>query len=203
MNERQFEAVTTVNGPLLVLAGAGSGKTTVLVNRTAYLLKYGNAYLSETAPALSESDIKAALDYIGGKTDVLPEGVYAVNPPRDYEILAITFTNKAADELKTRISAKLGGLADNIWAGTFHSICGKILRRNADRIGYSSSFTIYDTDDQKRLMKDIIKTAGADEKMFTPKSVLSEISRAKDSLIPPDEYEKSAGSDYRLRTVAA
>ncbi|MBR4909779.1 MAG: UvrD-helicase domain-containing protein [Clostridia bacterium] len=203
MNDRQFAAVTTVSGPLLVLAGAGSGKTTVLVNRTAYILKYGNAYLSETARHLSAEEIKAAEDYIAGKTDSLPTGAYAVCPPKDYEILAITFTNKAAGELKSRISDKLGELADNIWAGTFHSICGKILRRNADRIGYSSNFTVYDTDDQKRLMKDIIKTAGADEKMFTPKSVLSAVSRAKDSLITPEEFGKTAGSDYRSKTIAA
>lgn len=203
MNDRQFEAVTTVNGPLLVLAGAGSGKTTVLVNRVAYLLKYGNAYSAEHPPLLNENEISAALDYIEGKTDTLPEGAYAVQPPKDYEILAITFTNKAANELKERIRNKLGSLSDNIWAGTFHSICGKILRRNADKIGYTSSFTIYDTDDQKRVMKDIIKTAGVDEKMFTPKSVLSVISSAKDSLISPNEFEKTAGGDYRNRTHAA
>ncbi|MBR6902663.1 MAG: UvrD-helicase domain-containing protein, partial [Clostridia bacterium] len=203
MNERQFEAVTTVNGPLLVLAGAGSGKTTVLVNRTAYLLKYGNAYRSEQVPELSQTEIAAAENYINGKTDSLPQGAYAVNPPRDYEILTITFTNKAANELKSRISNKLGSLADYIWAGTFHSICGKILRFNAERIGYTSSFTIYDTDDQKRIMKDIIKTAGTDEKMFPPKSVLSAISGAKDSLISPEEFESTAGNDYRNRTIAS
>ena len=203
MNERQFEAVTTVNGPLLVLAGAGSGKTTVLVNRIACLLKYGNAYLSDRTPALREDEIKAAEDFIAGRSEYLPEGAYAVSAPRGYEILAITFTNKAANELKDRISAKLGSLSDNIWAGTFHSICGRILRRNAEQIGYSPSFTIYDTDDQQRVMKTIVKDAGVDEKMFTPKSVLSVISHAKDSLISPDEFEQSAGSDYRNKTIAA
>lgn len=203
MNERQFEAVTTVDGPLLVLAGAGSGKTTVLVNRTAYLLKYGNAYRSESVPNLNETKIAAAENYINGKTDNLPLGAYAVNPPRDYEILTITFTNKAADELKSRIKDKLGSLADYIWAGTFHSICGKILRLNAEHIGYTSSFTIYDADDQKRIMKDIIKTADIDEKMFPPKSVLSAISGAKDSLVSPEEFEANAGNDYRNRTIAS
>ncbi|MBO4432868.1 MAG: UvrD-helicase domain-containing protein [Clostridia bacterium] len=203
MNERQFEAVTTVNGPLLVLAGAGSGKTTVLVNRIAYLLKYGNAYNSEQLPALTQAEIEAAEDYIAGKTDYLPEGAYSVQAPHDYQILAITFTNKAADELKTRISKKLGSLSDNIWAGTFHSICGKILRFHADKIGYSSSFTIYDADDQQRVMKTIVKDAGVDEKMFTPKSVLNAISHAKDSLISPEEFEQSAGNDYRGKILAA
>ncbi len=203
MNERQFEAVTTVNGPLLVLAGAGSGKTTVLVNRTACLIKYGNAYLSENPPVLTDEEIEAAEKYIAGERDTLPDGAYAVNAPHDWEILAITFTNKAADELKSRISAKLGSLSDNIWAGTFHSVCGRILRRYAQELGYTSSFTIYDTDDQKRVMKDIIKNAGADEKMFPPKSVLSVISNAKDSLIGPDEFESTAGNDYRNKTCAA
>ena len=203
MNERQFEAVTTVNGPLLVLAGAGSGKTTVLVNRTAYLIKYGNAYLSENPPVLSEAEIAAAEKYIAGESDYLPAGAYAKNAPHDWEILAITFTNKAASELKNRINAKLGSLSDNIWAGTFHSICGRILRRYAQEIGFTPSFTIYDTDDQKRVMKDIIKAAEIDEKMFPVKWVLSVISNAKDSLIDPDEFESSAGHDYRNKTVAA
>ena len=203
MNDMQFKAVTTVNGPLLILAGAGSGKTTVLVNRTAYLLKYGNAYLSEKAPVLSEQEIKVANDYISGKRETLPINAYSVNAPKDYEILTITFTNKAADELKSRIKAKLGTLADNIWAGTFHKICGVILRKNADRIGYTSSFTIYDTDDQKRIMKEIIKSSGADSKMFTPKSVLSAISNAKDSLVSPEEFLLSAGNDYRQKVHAA
>ena len=202
MNERQFEAVTTVNGPLLVLAGAGSGKTTVLVNRTAYLIRYGNAYAADRAPILSDEEILAAKEYIDGKRDSLPEGAYAVSPPKSWEILAITFTNKAADELKERISAKLGSLADGIWAGTFHSICGRILRRYAEEIGYTPSFTIYDTDDQKRVMKDIIKTAGIDEKMFPHKAVLTVISHAKDSLTDPDEFEASAGNDYRGKTIA-
>lgn len=202
MNERQFEAVTTANGPLLVLAGAGSGKTTVLVNRIAYLIKYGNAYLSDKVPNLSEGEIKVAQDYINGNCEKLNYSAYSVYPPKDYEILAITFTNKAADELKSRIQVKLGSLSDSIWAGTFHSVCGKILRRNADRIGYGSDFTIYDTDDQKRVIKSIIKDFGADEKMFTVKSVLSVISHAKDSLISPEEFAQTAGSDYRNRTLA-
>ncbi|MBO4694034.1 MAG: UvrD-helicase domain-containing protein [Clostridia bacterium] len=203
MNDRQFEAVTTVNGPLLVLAGAGSGKTTVLVNRTAYLIKYGNAYKADYPPVLTDEEINSARNYIEGKDDYLPEGAYAVNAPHDWEILAITFTNKAADELKSRISAKLGSLSDNIWAGTFHSVCGRILRRNAELIGYSSNFTIYDTDDQKRVIKDIVKTSGVDEKMFPLKSVLSVISHAKDSLISPEEFENTTGSDYRNKTIAA
>ncbi len=202
MNDRQFEAVTTVNGPLLVLAGAGSGKTTVLVKRIANLVKYGNAYSSDFVPPFTENDIAAAQDYLQAKTDTLPENVFSVNAPRPWQILAITFTNKAANELKERIAQKLGERANDIWAGTFHSICGKILRMNADRIGFSSHFTVYDTDDQKRLIKSIMKDNGIDEKMLPVRGVLSYISSAKDSLITPTEYKQTAGIDYRMQTVA-
>ncbi|MCQ2451282.1 MAG: UvrD-helicase domain-containing protein [Clostridia bacterium] len=202
MNDRQFEAVTTVNGPLLVLAGAGSGKTTVLVNRIANLCKYGDGYNSDFEPFYSAEDIDNALCYLEGKTDKLNSDIWSVDAPKPWEILAITFTNKAAGELKDRISAKLGENANDIWAGTFHSVCGKILRRNAEVIGYSSHFTIYDTDDQKRLMKSIMKNNGIEEKMFPVRSVLNNISSAKDSLISPEEYEKSIGNDPRLKTVA-
>ncbi len=203
MNAPQLEAVTTVDGPLLVLAGAGSGKTTVLVNRIANLIKYGNAYNSDFVPNYTESDLAAAKRYIAGEDDTLPPYVFSVDAPRPWEILAITFTNKAAGELKERIAARCGAVADDIWAGTFHSVCGKILRRNAERIGYTSHFTIYDADDQKRLIKEIIKSRGADDKMFPPRSVLSAISQAKDSLITPAEFEASAGNDLRRKSIAA
>ena len=202
MNARQFEAVTTVNGALLVLAGAGSGKTTVLVNRIANLVKYGNAYKSDICRNLTEEDIAAAMQYLEGKTDILPQGVFCVDAPRPWEILAITFTNKAAGELKERIAKKLGSGAEDIWAGTFHSICGKILRINAERIGFTSRFTIYDSDDQKRLMKDIMKEQNVDEKLFPAKAVLSAISSAKDALVSPEEFSATAGSDLKNQTVA-
>lgn len=202
MNKKQFEAVTTVNGAVLVLAGAGSGKTTVLVNRIANLVKYGNAYNSDFEPFYSSEEMQNALDYIDGKNDALTSDIWSVDAPKPWEILAITFTNKAAGELKSRIVAKLGEDGNSIWAGTFHSICGKILRKNAEIIGYSSHFTIYDTDDQKRVMKAIMKSNGIEEKMFPVKSVLNNISSAKDSLIDPDEYENSIGNDPRLKTVA-
>ncbi len=202
MNDRQFEAVTTVDGPVLVLAGAGSGKTTVLVNRILNLVKFGNGYNSNFVPNFSQEDIQSGLDFLDGKTDFVPNGIFGVNEVKPWNILAITFTNKAAGELKERIADKLGDDANDIWAGTFHSVCGKILRRYAELLGFTSHFTIYDTDDQRRLMKDIMKTHNIDDKFVPHKYVLSEISSLKDKLITPEEYEAQAGSDYRKKTVA-
>ncbi len=202
MNERQFEAVTTVNGPLLVLAGAGSGKTTVLVNRILCLVKFGDAYNSSFIPNYWDEDLELGEAYLSGKTDIIPEKIFSVEPVNPWQILAITFTNKAAGELKERIAAKLGDSANDIWAGTFHSVCGKILRRYGDYLGYTSHFTIYDTDDQRRLMKEIMKAHNIDDKMLNHKAVLSAISNAKDSLITPEEFAVSAGSDFRLKTIA-
>lgn len=202
MNDRQFEAVTTVDGPVLVLAGAGSGKTTVLVNRILNLVKFGNGYNSTYIPNLSDEDIQSGVDYINGLTDFVPNGIFGVSEVKPWNILAITFTNKAAGELKERIAAKLGDDADDIWAGTFHSICGKILRRYAELLGFSSHFTIYDSDDQRRLMKEIMKQHNIDDKFVPHKYVLSEISSLKDKLITPEEYEETAGIDYRKKIVA-
>ena len=202
MNDRQFEAVTTTQGALLVLAGAGSGKTTVLVNRIANLVKYGNAYNSDFVPFFSQDDITAAEDYLNDKSTNLPKGVFSVGAPRPWEILAITFTNKAANELKERINAKLGEGGESLWAGTFHSICGKILRMNAERIGFTSHFTVYDTDDQKRLIKSIMKDFNVDEKMLPVRSIMSAISSAKDSLVTPAEFNETVGHDYRQQTIA-
>ena len=202
MNDKQFEAVTTVKGPLLVLAGAGSGKTTVLVNRIANIVKFGDGFNSTYVPELTDEMIRCGEDFLNGVTDYVPDGVFSVSPAKPWQILAITFTNKAAGELKERIALKLTDGAEDIWAGTFHSVCGKILRRYADLIGYTSHFTVYDTDDQRRLMKDIMKTNNVDEKLLPHKSVLSAISSAKDKLISPAEYKSQAGSDFRKQTVA-
>lgn len=203
MNDMQFAAVTMANGPLLVLAGAGSGKTTVLVNRISCLVKYGNAYNSDEIYGFNDADVISANAFLNN-TACAPEGIaFSVEPARPWEILAITFTNKAAGELKERIGLKLGEDAKDIWAGTFHSICGKILRRFADRIDYTSHFTIYDTDDQKKLMKEVMNDCRVDEKFLPVKFVLSQISSAKDKLITPTEYLNSvAGSDVRLKKVA-
>lgn len=202
MNNMQFAAVTSVEGPVLVLAGAGSGKTTVLVNRISCLIKYGNAYKNSEEPYLTDTDLNEINDYLSGKTENINIPRLAVNPAKPWEILAITFTNKAAGELKERIALKLGDEASEVNAGTFHSICGKILRRYADRIGFTSHFTIYDTDDQKKLIKEIMKAENIDDKLLPHKSVLKEISSAKDKLISPEEFSNSVGGDYRLQKTA-
>ncbi len=203
MNDMQFKAVTSTDGPVLVLAGAGSGKTTVLVNRIACLMKYGSAYGSDLVPGgINEDIIKAGEAYLSGESDILPEYYYAVNPPRPWEILAITFTNKAAGELKDRIINMLGEPGNDIWAGTFHSVCGRMLRRDAERIGYTSHFSIYDTEDCKRVMKETLKELNIEEKLLPAKTVLNTISRAKDELLTPEEFSKTAGSDFRMQKIA-
>lgn len=201
MNNMQLRAVTATDGPVLVLAGAGSGKTTVLVNRIACLIKYGSAYKCADEPFLSDIAINEANAFLNGDTEEIDGYHFAKNPAKPWQILAITFTNKAANELKERIAAKLGDQANDIWAGTFHSVCGKILRRFADRIGYTSHFTIYDTDDQKKLIKEIMKNDGIDEKMLPVKAVLSAISHAKDRLITPEEFSK-INTNFRDGSVA-
>ena len=205
MNDRQKQAVFTVNGPLLILAGAGSGKTTVLINRIANILRYGDAYNSTYLhDDLDENDIAACKAYIENGTPLTTETQehLSVSACAPWRIMAITFTNKAAGELKDRLCAMLGETANDIWASTFHSTCARILRRDGERIGYSSHFTVYDTDDQRRLMKSILKELDISEKSITPKSILNEISRAKDSLISPAEYALTVGDDFRLKIIS-
>lgn len=205
MNDRQKQAVFTVNGPLLILAGAGSGKTTVLINRIANILRYGDAYNSTyLRDDLDENDIAACKAYIENGTPLTTETQehLSVSACAPWRIMAITFTNKAAGELKDRLCAMLGETANDVWASTFHSTCARILRRDGERIGYSSHFTVYDTDDQRRLMKNILKELDISEKNITPKSILNEISRAKDSLISPAEYALTVGDDFRLKIIS-
>lgn len=205
MNDRQKQAVFTVNGPLLILAGAGSGKTTVLINRIANILRYGDAYNSTyLRDDLDENDIAACKAYIenGAPLTTETQEHLSVSACAPWRIMAITFTNKAAGELKDRLCAMLGETANDIWASTFHSTCARILRRDGERIGYSSHFTVYDTDDQRRLMKSILKELDISEKTITPKSILNEISRAKDSLISPAEYALTVGDDFRLKIIS-
>ncbi|MBR4727670.1 MAG: UvrD-helicase domain-containing protein [Clostridia bacterium] len=204
LNEMQKKAVLSTEGPLLVLAGAGSGKTTVLVNRIANLIKFGRAYHSEDAAfAPTDADLEQLRAVAAGE-EPLPfelEALMQVDAAKPWEILAITFTNKAAGELKSRLEQMLGAQANDIWASTFHSACVRILRRNADKIGFSSNFTIYDTDDSKRVLKDCMKALNISDKMLPPKTVLSEIGRAKDVLISPDAYTNQNYNDIRKRNI--
>ena len=164
LNDKQYEAVVNTDGPCLVIAGAGSGKTKVLTHKIAYLM--------------DEKDIKP------------------------WNILAITFTNKAANEMKTRVEGLVGNAAKDMWIGTFHSICVKILRRFIDRIGFDTSFIIFDTSDQRTLIKECIKACDLDEKMFTDRSVLSEISNAKNEMLEPVQYALRTGGEYRKEKIA-
>ncbi len=205
MNDMQFKAVTTVKGPLLILAGAGSGKTTVIVNRIINLIKYGNAYNSDRIfTGFIESPEDKLNMYLNGDNSVFAEiqPMLKVDSPEPWQILAITFTNKAADELKERLVNSLGKDGEDIWASTFHSACVRILRRFGDRIGYTSHFTIYDTDDSKRVIKDCQRQLNIDDKFLSHKAIMGEISRAKDSLIKPQEYEKEIYGDIRKEDIA-
>ena len=164
LNDKQYDAVVTTEGPCLVIAGAGSGKTKVLTHKIAYLI---------------------------GEKNVKP-----------WDIIAITFTNKAANEMKERIAGLVGDLAQDIWMGTFHSICVRILRRFIDRIGFDTSFIIFDTSDQKTLVKNCLKDLAIDDKMFTDRAVLSEISNAKNDMQEPASYKAKHVGDYRKEKIA-
>ncbi len=204
MNGKQREAVFQVNGPLLILAGAGSGKTTVLVNRTANIVRYGDAYHSEDVSGIDDETAETAAGCLQRK-EAFPASLreaFAVSPCPPWKVLAITFTNKAANELKDRLSALLGEEeGSKVWASTFHAACARMLRRDAEKLGYTAHFTIYDSDDSKRLMKECQKELGVDDKKISYKSALSEVSGAKDSLLSPDEYYRAAGSDLRLAKI--
>lgn len=203
MNEMQQQAVFTVNGPVLVLAGAGSGKTTVIVNRIANLINFGNAFFDETRTGSAE-DIQFLIDYAEGKNDDFDtlRDITAVNPVKPWNILAITFTNKAAGELKERLQSMLGEEGAAIHASTFHSACMRILRSEIENIGFGKDFTIYDSSDSQRLIKNVIAELDVSEKQFVPKAVLGEISFAKDKMISPDELLAEAGMDYRKKVIA-
>ena len=164
LNPEQKEAVLHTEGPLLILAGAGSGKTRVLIHRVAWLMEQG------------------------------------VNP---WNIMAITFTNKAAGEMRERVDKLVGMGSESVWVTTFHSTCVRILRRHIEHLGFGTSFSIYDGDDQKTVMKEVCKRLQIDTKIIKERSLLAAISKAKDELIGPLEYELNAGNDYGQKRVAA
>ncbi len=207
MNEMQKKAIFHTEGPVLILAGAGSGKTTVLVNRIANLIQNGNSYHSSDL-FVSRDDYDLVYeelnDCIHRKVSLSQDTIRAlsVSPCRPWQILAITFTNKAAGELKSRLEILLGEDANDVWASTFHSTCARILRRDGANLGYTQHFTIYDTDDSKRLIKQCLKSLNIDEKTLPIKSVLNQISRSKDVLETPQELLKRSENDYRLQLMA-
>ena len=199
LNERQKEAVLQISGNLLVLAGAGSGKTTVVINRIYNMIKYGdisNLDLSEDVVKLLScglTDGKSLSDF---------ENYVNFNKIRPENILSITFTNKAANELKERLRTKLGDISSRIWSSTFHSLCARILREYADRLGFSSKFTIYDSDDSKRIIKECLKTLELDEKTYPIKSCMSYISSAKDELISCSDYKIMYANDFKMSKIS-
>ena len=208
LNDRQREAVLATEGPLLILAGAGSGKTTVLINRIANLMKYGRASDSdELPPDANDGKLDIMRAYLAGDETLKREAeeAAALDPVEPRRILAITFTNKAAGEMKDRLSAMLGDAAEDIWARTFHSACVRILRRDGEKLGYPSGFTIYDTGDRTAVMKRLVKEQNRDEKMYPPKWVLGVIDKAKDRLQSPADFAAMADKtgDFRMQGVAA
>ena len=208
LNNEQRDAVYTTEGSVLILAGAGSVKTTVLVNRIVFIVKYGNAYYSNYVPydidANKISQLKSALLLEGEALEpYLNEFVSA--PCLPWQMLAFTFTNKAAKEIKKRLAEALGSedAAKNVWAGTFHSICVRILRTYGGLLGYRDNFTIYDADDTKKMISSVMKSLNIDEKLLSAKVVASEISKAKDKLISPKDYElEFAIDDIRKKKIA-
>ncbi len=194
LNPEQLRAVFTAKGPLLVLAGAGSGKTTVLVNRIAYLIKYGNAYFSEAVPEGLTSEAASALEYAAELSteeisQILPEFISEPCPP--WSVLAITFTNKAAREIRDRLENTFEdkSVAASVWSGTFHSVCLRILRKFGQRLGYREGFSVYDTDDKKRMLSLCMKELEIDEKTLNIKRVANAVSMAKDELKSPEQFE--------------
>ncbi len=208
LNPMQRKAVMTTEGPLLLLAGAGSGKTTVVINRIANLIRFGRAGDSLEIPDTVTSEdvdfLESLIAPFSEQDRFRADFLCAVEPVAPWSILAITFTNKAANELKERLTAMLGPKAQDVWAMTFHSACCRILRRDIERLGYTGSFTIYDDSDSERILKEIIKDIGLDDKTFPAKYVLKIISREKDQMVSAEEfYEKAeSGWDVRLHHVA-
>ena len=208
LNDMQLEATMATEGPLLLLAGAGSGKTTVLINRIANLMRFGCGSDTQYIPEdITEDDIIFLEKIVNSQNDAdheIAERLCAVSPVLPWNIIAITFTNKAANELKERLGRILGPQAQDVWAMTFHSACCRILRKNIDRLGFSSHFTIYDATDSERVIKEIVKDMGLDDKTFPAKYVLAAISREKDAFVTPDDMLERAenNGDFRALHIA-
>lgn len=205
LNPMQQEAVRTTQGPLLLLAGAGSGKTTVLINRIANLMRFGRGSDCHEIPdGVSQEDVAFLENLEEEPSDedrLRADRLCAVEPAVPWSIMAITFTNKAANEMKERLSLLLGPEAEDIWAMTFHAACCRILRRDIERVGYGRSFTIYDTSDSERIMKEIVRDMGLDDKTFPARYVLAAISKEKDKMISPGEMLEKAEAQGDVRAI--
>ena len=206
LNPCQRQGVLATEGPLLLLAGAGSGKTTVLIHRVANLLRFGRGSDTDEIPVPITEDEVQFLEQYAAAPDAaqrpLMEYLCAVEPARPWEVLAITFTNKAANELKERLGRMLGEeVAADVWASTFHSACVRILRRDIDQLGFDRSFTIYDSDDSKRVIKDIIKELELEEKSFPPREVQTIISRAKNDMQTPEDFAEQGKAINEWRKI--
>jgi len=201
----QRQGVMTTDGPLLLLAGAGSGKTTVLINRIANILRFGSGSDSDRIPDwVTEKDVSFLEDVkepLSSEDRERADELARLDPPPAWRIIAITFTNKAANEMKERLAVLLGPQGEDIWAMTFHSACCRILRREIERMGYTRSFTIYDSSDSERIMKDIIKDMGLDDKTFPARYVLGAISREKDRMVSPEQMLGRAEEKNDLKAL--
>ena len=205
LNPMQRQAVLTTDGPLLLLAGAGSGKTTVLIHRIANLIRFGCASDSVLVPdTVTAEDVL----FLEGLTEPLSDTdrnradyLCALEPVAPWNIIAVTFTNKAANELKERLVKMLSPDASQVWAMTFHSACCRILRRHAELLGYTGSFTIYDTADSERVMKEVIRDMGLDDKTFPPKYVLGIISKEKDAMTTPERMLARAEMNGQYQAI--
>ena len=205
LNPVQRQAVFATEGPLLILAGAGSGKTTVLVNRIANIIRFGSAHGSRELPrTVTEADLNDLRTAVANSRDLPRETAYlAVRPARPWNVLAITFTNKAAGELKERLRTMLGDtLGGDVNASTFHSACVRMLRRDAERIGFPKSFTIYDSDDQQRVIKQIYKDLMIDDKFLPVKSSIGQISSYKDKLMSAEEVAAEIPANTKAQLIS-
>ncbi len=203
LNDMQKKAVLATEGPLLLLAGAGSGKTTVLINRIANILRYGKGsdsdFVSENIGEVELEILENAAANAQYPNMEAAKRLAALDPCEPWRVIAITFTNKAAEELKTRLEKMLGSAASDIWAQTFHSACVRILRSYADRLGYNNNFTIYDTSDSQSVMKHVLKDLDLDEKQFPYRSVLNYVSKAKDEMQTPEQFMAQARATGDIR----
>lgn len=204
LNDMQQDAVFTIKGPLLILAGAGSGKTSVLINRISNMVRFGQSYSSQSFPDNVGEELLGKLENAANKKEILSfsdENKLSTGAIRPYNILAITFTNKAAAELRARLGKSIKEYASDVMASTFHSLCVRILRKDAEKAGFTNSFTIYDSDDQKRIVKEIMKDFNIDDKFLPPKTVISRMSGYKDKLMSPLKASEIASNSQEKLVV--